>query len=341
MASVRKRTWADRHGRQQTAWLVDYYDQHGKRQRRQFSQKRNADALALTAQVELRDVNHVPDADSITIAKAGEQWIRTAEQGSDSREPLERSTIEQYEEHLQLHINPFIGSLKLSRLHVPVVRDSTDKLRRPGRSAVMARYLPRSLASLIADAQRRVHVVRNPVRDLRSTKKGSSARGRGSALKVGIDIPTPDEISTILQHTSGGQRAFLLTAVFSGLRASELRGLSWTYGVDLKRGELHVVQRADRFNKIGQPKTKAAERTIPLPPQAVAALREWRLGCPKGALDLVFPNAAGEIEYLVNVVQRIFWPAQIAAGVVTRTVVNGQPVIAPKYTGLHSLRHFF
>ena len=56
----------------------------------------------------------------------------------------------------------------------------------------------------------------------------------------------------------------MLAAIFTGLRASELRGLRWD-DVDLKRGELHVRQRADRYGVIGKPKSAAGERTIPMP----------------------------------------------------------------------------
>jgi integrase len=76
----------------------------------------------------------------------------------------------------------------------------------------------------------------------------------------------------------------LLTAIFSGLRISELRGLRWT-DIDLKRAVLHVRQRADRYNAIGQPKSVAGERTIPLPPTVVSTLRKWRLACPNSELD--------------------------------------------------------
>jgi integrase len=48
----------------------------------------------------------------------------------------------------------------------------------------------------------------------------------------------------------------------------------------------------------------------------------------------VFPNGIGRVEFHINLVHRLFWPAQVAAGVVTE-------LGAPKYTGLHSLRHFF
>jgi integrase len=335
MASVRKRSWISKRGEEKTGWFVDYYDQHGKRQRKQFARKKNADAFALTAQIEIRDGTHVVEADSVSVVEAGEAWIRTAEQGSNDREPLERSTVEQYEQHLRLHISPFIGRLKLAKLNVPTVRDFADKLRANGRSAVMVKYILRSLGSLLADAQERGNIVRNPVHELRrKRRKRSDSDGRGSTLKAGVDIPTPDEVKQILQAVTGKERVLLLAGIFTGLRASELRGLCWKHGVDLKRGELHVIQRADRFNQIGKPKTRAAKRTIPLPQPVVSALREWKLACPKGPLDLVFPNETGSIEYLVNVVQRIFWPAQITAGVVTNTG-------SPKYSGLHSLRHFY
>ena len=95
----------------------------------------------------------------------------------------------------------------------------------------------------------------------------------------------------------------LLTAIFTGLRISELRGLRWD-DVDLKRAELHVRQRADRYNSIGPPKSEAGERIIPLPPMLVNALREWKLACPKGELGLVFPNGDGNVESYVNIVHR-------------------------------------
>jgi len=54
----------------------------------------------------------------------------------------------------------------------------------------------------------------------------------------------------------GRWRPLLLTLIFTGLRASELRGLRWI-DIDLKRGEIHVRQRADRYNEIGPPKSEA------------------------------------------------------------------------------------
>ena len=42
----------------------------------------------------------------------------------------------------------------------------------------------------------------------------------------------------------------ILTALFTGLRTSELRGLTWA-AIDLKAGELTVSQRLDRFGGWG------------------------------------------------------------------------------------------
>ena len=92
----------------------------------------------------------------------------------------------------------------------------------------------------------------NVVRGLRVRRRGKEARAdkRKGKLKIGVDIPSPDEMRAIITHLDERWRPLLLTAIFTGLRASELRGLRWS-DVDLKRGELHVRQRADRFNAIG------------------------------------------------------------------------------------------
>ena len=78
-------------------------------------------------------------------------------------------------------------------------------------------------------------------------------------------------------------RSFLLTAVFTGLRASELRGLRWA-DVNLKAHEIHITQRADRFNAIGKPKSAAGERTVPFGAIVANTLKEWKLACRRAIL---------------------------------------------------------
>jgi integrase len=201
----------------------------------------------------------------------------------------------------------------------------------------MVRKVVRSLGSILADAQERGLVAQNVVHSLRrSRRKDRTAhvdRRQRGRLKVGVDIPTPDEIRAIIAHLNDRQRPMLLTAILTGLRASELRGLRWA-DIDLRRAILHVRQRADRYQQIGAPKSIAGERTVPLPPRLVSVLREWKLACPPSALDLAFPNLRGKPYWLQDIVKHWFHPVQIAAGVVD---VKGQA----KYGGLHTLRHFY
>jgi integrase len=151
---------------------------------------------------------------------------------------------------------------------VASVREFEDKLRETGRSPAMVKGLRVSLNSIFEDAKERGLVARNPVREMRKARRGKEAkqeRRHKGKLKIGIDIPTREEIKATVGALSGRWRPLLLTAIFVGLRASELRGLRWI-DVDVDRRELRVHQRADRYNKIGAPKSESGERVVPLPP---------------------------------------------------------------------------
>jgi integrase len=135
----------------------------------------------------------------------------------------------------------------------------------------MAKKVLVSLGTLIADTQERGLVARNVVRDIKGRRGSAELRQekrQKGKLKVGIDIPTRDQVKALLGVLSGRWRALFLTAAFCGLRASELRGLRWQ-DVNFEKREIRVHQRADRFNDIGKPKSIAGERTVPAPPMVI------------------------------------------------------------------------
>jgi integrase len=220
----------------------------------------------------------------------------------------------------------------------------------------MVRKVRTSLGALLTDAQLRGLVGQNVVHALARRRPGkerrAAARQKGK-LQAGIDIPSPGEIRAIIAAASDGgdsdeRHPLLLTAIFTGLRISELRGLRWD-DVDLKRSELHVRQRADRYNAIGKPKSVAGERVIPLPPTLVSALRKWKLACPNSELGLAFPAPDGGVESYVNITRHALIPTLLAAGVTAPVLdehgrpakdEHGKPIIGAKY-GWHSLRHFY
>ena len=302
--------------------------QNGERHIETFDRKKDADARHAEVKVDVKSGVHVAPSKSITLKEAGESWIKAAEG------ELERTTVDQYRQHLRFHLLPFIGARKLTDITTDIVLNLETRLRAEGRSKVMVRKVLVSLGSILADAQMRKQIGHNAVRDLRRARgrsKTNIVKREKVKLEIGKHIPSPAEVAAILAHAKGHWRPLLVTAAFTGLRASELRGLRWS-DLDLKKHELHVRQRADRYNVIGSPKTEASKRVVPFGKVVANTLKEWKLQCPHG--ELVFPNGKGKVEYHTHVVNRGFIPAQIAAGVVTKT---GKA----KYTGLHALRHFY
>ena len=322
MAKVRKRTWQNSKG-EQTAWIADYFDQGGKRHIKTFETKREATAWLVTATGEVARGVHTPENASITVAEAAELWI-----GKGQLEALERSTVRQYRNHVDLHIKPSrIGNEKLARLSAPAIEAFRDDLLRKG-SRVMARKVLASLKSILGEAQRRGLLAQNAALSVKVAARKREKR----KLEAGQHFPTREEANRIIDSAKGRWRPLFVVLVFTGIRSSELRGLTWD-AVDFESKVIHVRQRADAWNKIGVPKSDAGDRKIPMTPMVVNALREWKLVCPKGDLGLVFPNGAGKIENHANIANRGFYALQIRAGIVD--VAGGA-----KY-GVHALRHFF
>ncbi|MBX9467073.1 MAG: site-specific integrase [Rhizobium sp.] len=351
--AVSKREWVTPTGETKSAWVVRYTDAAGKRRLKTFRLKKDADAFAATASVEVKQGVHVADRETVTVEAAGRLWIASTRAAG-----LERSSIEDYERTLRLHIVPFLGNLRLNALTTVRLRAYEDELREAGRSASMIKRVMTSLGTMLADAQERGLVVRNAAREMQS-RRGSKAdrqqkRQKGK-LKIGVDIPTSEEVRALISAAEGRWRPLILTAAFAGLRASELRGLRWQ-DIDFDRREIRVHQRADRFNDIGNPKSISGERTVPVPPIVINTLREWKLACPRRdsgkvdpdgkpvmVLDLVFPTTTGKVDNLNNMLKRGLHPLWVKAGVIVEsgeTDENGRPVLVSKYSGLHCLRHW-
>jgi integrase len=216
MASIRKRTWKSG-SETRTAWIADYFDQGGKRRQKTFATRKAADAWLVQTRREVQQGTHTPESTSITVAEASVIWLERGE-----LEGLERSTLRQYRIHVDLHILPLLGTVKLARLSTPALEAFRDALLRKGGRA-MARKALASLKGILTEAQRRGLIAHNPASPVRVDLKKREA----GKLKAGRDIPSKEEIQTILAAATGRWRPFLVSATFTGMRASELRGLTW------------------------------------------------------------------------------------------------------------------
>jgi integrase len=290
--SIRKREWTNKSGAH-SAWILTYFDRDGRKRQETFDRQRDAKAREAEVAVDLRKGVHTPRSTSLTVAEVGNAWVEHAK-----LEGRERATVVQYRSHVSLHLVPLmvgedrrsyveLGAVKLADLTTPFVEAVRVALLRK-LSRAMAKKAFVSFRAILAYAMRKGLAAQNVAASAEAVAIDSRARRR---LAVGVDIPTREEVAAMIAH-AGKLRPMLTVAAFSGLRSSELRGLRWT-DVDLKGGKLSVRQRMDRYGEIGRPKTKGSERTLPVGPVVVHTLKEWCLACPKGGLDLVFPDPAG------------------------------------------------
>jgi integrase len=107
-----------------------------------------------------------------------------------------------------------------------------------------------------------------------------------------------EEIARLLSACLPAYRALIATALFTGMRLSELLGLIWD-DVNLVSGSVHVRAQLSRAHHDAParrvaPKTPSALRQIPLAPQLAAVLCEHRSGSPHHAGgDWVFSTRHG------------------------------------------------
>ncbi len=125
-----------------------------------------------------------------------------------------------------------------------------------------------SLKSIVSEAVRRGLAATNPVREVRLP---GSSRDEEPA-----EFPAADEIKLLLEGATGDRRPLIHTFIFTGMRPSAIRGLTWE-NIDFKEVVIHVRQRADRLNQLSRPKSKAGRRSIRMGPHLLALLREWKL----------------------------------------------------------------
>ena len=332
--AIRKRTW-ESGGASRTAWVADYADQYGVRRLRTFPT--NAAARRWwedEGAASVREGTHTARHASKTVAEAGAAWLARCERGGEEDEPLERATVREYRGHLDRYINHpaiGIGAVKLADLDYDDVKAFLLRVRDAGTSAAMVRKIRTSLSALLSDAvEGRLvakHAIRDGQRNRRRRHKDREARK--------IEMPTKDQLRAMIEAADDDFRPLLVTAIFTGMRISELRGLIWAH-VDLEKGIIQVRQRADRFNAIGAPKSEAGNRDIPLAPMVKNTLAKWRLRCPrqgggKGTPHYVFPTSSGTVQSLGNLYCRKFAPLQIRCGI---TIAGGRARF-----GFHALRH--
>lgn len=142
----------------------------------------------------------------------------------------------------------------MSDLSTPLLYDFDGKLRDKGTSIAMRRKIMTNTKTMLNFSQGRGLVAQNVALGIRiKSHNREAARG---PLRPGVDFPSMAELKLLIENAGPRRRPFIVTAIFTGMGLSELRGLPWS-DVDLDAGVIYVRQRADQWLKIGPPKSKA------------------------------------------------------------------------------------
>src|SRR5918993_1374768 len=144
MASIRKRHWTTSKGEARSAWVVDFVDGAGNRDRRQFDTRREADAFRVEVESQLQAGTFRPEANKVTVGQVAESFIEHCRGRMERGERMMRSSFEAFRGHVERHIlHPAhgVGALKLAQLTTSRVGKFRDELRDAGVSVPTTRKI--------------------------------------------------------------------------------------------------------------------------------------------------------------------------------------------------------
>jgi integrase len=239
------------------------------------------------------------------------RWLQRFEMRVAAGERRAR-TLEAHRYYVDRHLLPVFAARRVSSITVDDIAAFLAETRSSGASAKTAANALATLQSIMRDERPR------------PGRRQQRVLGRA-------------EIGRLLYASSPCDRPIIATALFTGLRISELLGLVWgdidmTGGVISVRAQLSRAHRGEPARRV-QPKTPASIRQVPLVAQLARILAEHRLASPSGRDDdWVFTTSRGTPHGHRNIARRGLGWAADAAGLNT----GEWPPLR-----FHDLRHTF
>jgi integrase len=286
-------------------WVLDYCDQHGKRRwktmpkgtTKKEAQQKLGEVIKLVHTGIHRSPKEIPLFKDVAAS-----WL-------NSKEVVVRySTLKQYRSHVQIHLNPLLGHLKINRITFAVVEQYKAHRLQEGVSVVTLNKTLTTLGAIMQYALRARYIDHNIAREVDRPKR--------NVEKPDINVLQPEQIRALLNATPHQKyRVLLMTAALTGLRQGELLGLKWQ-DIDWESQQINV-RRTFNHGRFFEPKSRASKRSVDLAPALLHELKKWKLACLRGELDLVFPNDKGRPINHSNLHNRHFKPALQAAGLST------------------------
>lgn len=276
------------------------------------------------------EAGRVPASPRLRLDTVAAHWSKRFEAMVAAGERHPR-TYEAHRFHLDHDLLPRIGHRRISLLGVEDIAELIIELRAAGRSAKTTANALATLQSVLRFARRRGWILADPVELLEPEERPHPPRHpRGRVLGQ-------TEIKRLLDACPSRGRILVETALFSGLRISELLGLTWAdidfaAGLIRVRAQLSRAHRGEPAHRVA-PKTPASVREVPLVPQLSHRLAAHRRATPFAApTDWVFATSRGTPFGERNVARRVLKRAAEASG------LNGKEQALLRF---HDLRHTF
>ena len=192
-----------------------------------------------------------------------------------------------YEKHLKsnLALRGDIGAITpglIKRRVIPTLRH--------GRSEKTVTNITATLSLIFDFAVDEGLLLINPMPNMKNQQR--KKRKRQLVAKI-----QPDTIRAIIAAAPAKYTLAIMFAAGTGLRAGEQRALRWA-NVDLDAQHVYVgeaLRRARQGVELGDPKSEAGFRHVPIGGQLLSRLRAWKLAQPEAQRggDLVFPSRTG------------------------------------------------
>lgn len=192
------------------------------------------------------------------------------------------ATVESYTNFLDNHVVPKWGGSALSAIKsVEVEKWLGGIKRRNGSSASPATKakIRNIMSAVFAHAIRYGWASHNPITSVRTSAK----RLRDP------EFLTPEELQTLLKMLPQRERTMVLLDASTGLRRGELIALRW-HDVDFQTMVANVT-RSIWHNVVGDTKTEASRKPVPLHPLVMEQLKTWKAESKYQAdSDFLFPS---------------------------------------------------
>jgi len=321
-------------------WVLDYYDQHGKR-RWETTQGNRKEAMELLGQrlLEIGRGDYLAPTDrKVPFAEFAVQWL------SNRESKIRPATIEQYQNHINRHLVPYFGTVLVGRIDLPLVnaynshkdqkreaakaledkakaesRELTPGERAEVEAAIDIKTINKTLTTLGSILKAAVIgklLNANPVALVERFKPEAQEYSEETEK---VQYLTPEQIRPFLAEAKPGlYRTLFTTAILTGLRQEELLALRWG-DIDWVSGQVQVRRVLSRNGgqwRFYPPKTKGSKRDVDVDPSLLLELKKWRLQVGKSELDdLVFPSSFGGPLHRSTLYKQGFLPAFRKSGV--------------------------